>query len=197
MIKAGDLTRGGGAPAARAVAIAVVAALVLVLGACSPSSTAPSARSSVLGVTVFASGARSRLPDVEATTLSGGRVALRDLVGHGLAVVNVWASWCTECRTESPALARLAGQLRGQGVVFVGIDEQDNVDKARAFARSTGMSYPHLVDADGSLLSKFTLLPSYGIPSTLVVDRHGDMAARIVGATNAAQLRSVIDQIGR
>jgi thiol-disulfide isomerase/thioredoxin len=183
---------------AKCVLVAAVSVMVAVCAACS--TLAPAAEthsdSNPLGVTVFPSSARRPLPDLGATTLSGTHRQLRSFVGHGVVVLNVWASWCTECRAESPVLAALAREFGGQGVTFVGVDEQDSASKARSFARSTGMSYTHLVDPDGSLLAKLTALPNFGIPSSLFIDPHGNMAARIVGAASAAQVRALIAQIG-
>jgi thiol-disulfide isomerase/thioredoxin len=175
--------------------IVVLVTALLVMASCAGASRPAASTTSAVGETVFAAGARSPLPVIDAPTLSGKRITLPTKDQTGVTVINVWASWCTECRTESPALAGLARQLRDQGVAFVGIDEQDSVGAARAFARSTGMTYPHILDPDGRVLSRLSELPSYGIPSTLLVDRNGDMAARVVGATTAAQLRRLITKI--
>jgi thiol-disulfide isomerase/thioredoxin len=117
------------------------------------------------------------------------------VLGKATVVVNVWASWCVECRTEARGLTALSHALAGHGVRFVGIDEQDNQTRARAFVKATHASYPHLADPSGTLLAQLRLLPAAGIPSTLVIDRNGLMAGRIVGVAHEAVLRHMIDRI--
>jgi thiol-disulfide isomerase/thioredoxin len=177
------------------VTLSFAIVLCVALVGCSTLGPAPSGSSSAadpIGVWIVPGDERAPLPPITAGTLAGGQLALRTLAGHDVLVVNVWASWCSECRTESPGLAKLARALGGTGVRFVGIDEQDPTGPAQAFARRTGMSYPHLIDRDGTILDKLHLLPRFGIPSTLIVDRNGRMAARIVGPATVPELRAVI-----
>ena len=116
---------------------------------------------------------------------------MTSLRGH-VVVLNAWASYCEPCRTESPALARVAQQTAALDVRFVGIDEQDRAEPARAFAASAGATYPELVDADGALLGSLRLVPPSAVPSTLVLDRSGRVAARVIGAVDAATLDSLV-----
>lgn len=112
------------------------------------------------------------------------------LKGH-VVVVNVWASWCVQCRAESPVLARLSRRLQPQ-VRFVGIDEQDVAAKALAFAAAAGTEYPHLLDPHGTLLARLPMLPGDAIPSTLIIDKQGRAAACVVGDVKQHQLLSAI-----
>lgn len=91
--------------------------------------------------------------------------------------VDVWASWCTACREEAPALARLARRYAG-AVRFVGIDTQDTRGAARAFVRRYRLSFPHLFDPKATLAGK---LGVFGVPTVYLVDRRGRIAATIVG----------------
>ncbi len=86
-----------------------------------------------------------------------------------------------------------AKSYASRGVVFVGIDEADTTSAGRAFAASAGMTYPSFVDPQGAMLSKLKMLPQMGIPSTLVLDTHGRIAARVIGPTTAAELKQVLD----
>lgn len=180
---------------------AVLLMLSLIVGPLAACSSAPSSRSTSPpppdrpGSTYFAAADRAVLPALSGATLTGDRLSLGDLTRSGVVVINVWASWCTECRAESRGLAMLSRQLRSQHVRFIGIDEQDQTARARRFASAEGTRYPSLVDSDGALLSKLTLLPSTGIPSTLVVDGQGRMAGRIVGTARVNALRSLIAQV--
>jgi thiol-disulfide isomerase/thioredoxin len=144
-----------------------------------------------IGVTTYAPGQRPSIPDLSGPTLDGSTLSLSSLKGH-VVVLNAWASWCDPCRNESPALGRLAKQTAGLGVRFVGIDEQDTPDSARKFAASAGTTYPHLIDEDGSMLGSLRLVPPAAIPSTLVLDRSGLVAGRIIGPIDATSLAALI-----
>jgi peroxiredoxin len=181
-----------------ATAILVAGLACLSLGGCatpnSPTTTAAGAGTAIQA-RLFPVAQRHPLPGITGHTSSGRPISLRDLAGRGVLVINVWASWCESCRDESAALAQLSRSLSARSVAFVGIDEQDTTSAARAFATSSGTTYPHLFDPDGKALRKLLLLPSLGIPSTLLVDRHGMMAARVIGSTTAPQLQSLINEV--
>jgi len=144
-----------------------------------------------VGVTTYPVGQRSTLPDIWGPTLDGGQLSLSSLAGH-VVVLNVWASWCGPCRQESPQLARVARSTAARGVRFVGIDEQDQTSAAQAFATQAGATYPHLVDQNGSTLASLRLVPANGIPSTLVIDRDGRVAARVIGPVTASTLSGLL-----
>jgi thiol-disulfide isomerase/thioredoxin len=137
---------------------------------------------------------RRLAPNLRGTTIEGSKFALDDLAGH-VVVVNVWASWCEPCRTESPVLARLERQLAAKKVSFVGIDETDTATSATRFVASTGARYPQLVDSDGALLRQLPLLPQKGIPSTLILDRHHRMAARVIGPVTGAEIQTLVSEL--
>jgi hypothetical protein len=86
----------------------------------------------------------------------------------------------------------MSRQLKGRGVAFVGIDERDDAAAARRFAARAGARYPELFDPASKLLARLPQLPQMGIPSTLVVDRTGRAAARIIGAVHAGELRRAL-----
>jgi thiol-disulfide isomerase/thioredoxin len=159
----------------------------------SPAAASAAEVAGVVGVTTYASGTRQAAPALAGTTLDGTSLSL-SAAGRGKVVVlNIWASWCGPCREESPMLAGAARSFAAKPVQFVGVDEQDRQAPARAFAASTGMSYPHLVDESGGLLRKLKMLPQMGIPSTLVLDRSGRIAARVIGPITLQQVTHVVD----
>ena len=104
--------------------------------------------------------------------LGGGRKALHARIaalhGHPV-VVNVWASWCGPCRTEMPAVQRVALK-RGRDVAFLGVDIKDNRDAARRFLRDIPLSYPSYEDPDGQIYNAYRLA---GAPSTVFYDGAG------------------------
>jgi thiol-disulfide isomerase/thioredoxin len=175
------------ARARRAVAAAVaVGAVAALLGGCSGSSAVTSG-----GDTGFVSGDGSLtvLPveqrgepiALEGELLDGGRLDLSELRGD-VVVLNVWGSWCGPCRKEAPELQEASDRLADDGVKFVGLNTRDKVDPAKAFTQRFGITFPSLLDPDGQLQLAFAdTLPPAAIPSTLVLDREGRVAARIIG----------------
>ena len=107
-------------------------------------------------------------------------------------VVNVWASWCAPCRSEAPALVALSELY--PDVSFVGILTRDNLPSARAFVKRFKILYPTLVD-ETILLSFRNSLIANAIPTTLVIDKNGKVAARISGEITVASLTDLINKV--
>ena len=140
-------------------------------------------------VTFIESKDRKTAPVLTGLTLDGENLQ----VPHGgIVVVNVWASWCAPCRAEAPTLAALANKY--QGVVFVGVLTRDSEVAARAFEKRFQIPYPTLVD-DSVLLGFRDTLSANAIPSTIVIDKKGMVAARISGQITVASLSDLIEKI--
>jgi thiol-disulfide isomerase/thioredoxin len=144
------------------------------------------------GLTRYA-GSRPAAPPLKGTTLDGAQFDLTALRGK-VVVINAWGSWCSPCRAEAPDLIRVARETETGPVRFVGIDTRDNAAAARAFVRSFKVPYPSVVDTDGLVLLAFNkILPVSAVPSTLVLDRDGRIAARVIGRINYSTLRGLVD----
>jgi peroxiredoxin len=138
-------------------------------------------------------GHRRLLPSLQGMTLDGGRLRVADLLGH-VVVLNVWGSWCEPCRDEANDLAKVARETSADGVRFVGVDTSDQVSSARSFVRSHRLPYPSLVDKDTRLLLALKgILPVDAVPSTVVVDSKGNVAARVIGKVDHETLRQIVD----
>ena len=118
-------------------------------------------------------------------------VRLSDLRGQ-VVLVNFWASWCTECRTEQPALNGLWQRYRDAGVVVVGVDFQDASGDAREFVARSGTSYPVVVDRRSETALAYGVR---GIPETYLVDRGGRIVDRVIGPVDEAKLGRRIDTL--
>ncbi len=129
------------------------------------------------------------------TTVAGTSLTTSSYLGKVL-VLNVWGSWCAPCRKEAPDLVAAADKT-AEVAAFVGINTRDlDPAPARAFERAFGISYPSLYDPTGSLLLDLSEdLPPNAIPSTLVIDREGRVAARVVGTTTAATLIGIVTDV--
>jgi thiol-disulfide isomerase/thioredoxin len=126
-------------------------------------------------------------------TLDGGPFDVADHLGD-VVVVNFWASWCPPCIREAPGLQRVWTQYKSRGVQFVGVDVGDNRAAAQAHERRFDVTYPSIEDGAGRILLAFrgTLTPS-SRPSTLILDRDGRVAARVLGRVDATTLRDLVD----
>jgi len=145
--------------------------------------------------TFYQVGDRPVAPAVSGTTLTGQRLSLGSYKGKTV-VLNFWGSWCSPCRAEAPALGTLARQLQPDGVRFVGIDIRDEPDAALAFMQNLNVSYPSLSDPDDEIALEFqSTVPPAAIPTTLIIDRSGRIAARIVGASTYAELKDLVAKV--
>ena len=119
--------------------------------------------------------------DLDAQTLDGQSLSFSDLRGEPV-VVNVWWSGCPPCRVEQPMLNQVAAEL-GTSAHVVGINIKDSSpDNASAYVRKQHVPYPSIYDPSGKALLAFQgKLSPRTIPSTLVLDSQGRIAASISG----------------
>jgi thiol-disulfide isomerase/thioredoxin len=181
---------------ARLRLLAAVLALAVVLGGCA--STVTNSSGFVGGdgsLTQLPPSQRPVAPEISGTTLDGRSWRSADAAG-AVIVYNVWGSWCAPCRAEAPALVAASVRTAGKAV-FVGLNTRD-LDKAapQAFVRAFGVPYVNLYDPDGALLLTFAgQLPASAIPSTLLIDPQGRVAARIIGETTEATLVGLVEDL--
>lgn len=124
---------------------------------------------------------------------SGRQVSSADFLGSVL-VVNFWAGYCAPCRAEAPLLEKLSQKWAGDGAKFLGVNTYDESAQVEAFARNYGVTYPSIIDVkSGATQLAFagTVAPS-ALPTTIVLDRQGRVAARILGQIETA---SILDAI--
>ena len=171
--------------------IAALLILAISISACGNSSQVAS-KSYVAGngtVTFIDSKDRKLGPTFSGLTLDGENF---ELPHGGVVVINVWASWCAPCRAEAPTLAALARKYKG--AVFLGILTRDSEVAARAFQSRFDLPYPTLVD-DSVLLKFRDTLSANAIPSTILIDKKGRVAARISGEITVASLSELIEKL--
>ena len=132
-------------------------------------------------------------PDFRLQGLHGPPVALSDLRGQ-VVVINFWASWCAECRTEQQALNQAWADFRDSGVVVLGVNFQDQRADAEQYLSSAGVTYPTVEDTQSRTALAYGLR---GVPETFVVDRGGRIADRIIGPVDAQRLNTMLTALTR
>ncbi|MFE9901227.1 TlpA family protein disulfide reductase [Streptomyces achromogenes] len=149
------------------------------------------------GIETVAAGKRATAPDLSGKTIDGKTLDVADYKGK-VVVINVWGSWCGPCRNEAKYFAKVSEDYAGKGVQFVGINTRDtSTTPAVNFEKEHGVAYPSLYDPTGKLLLRFekgTLNPQI-VPSTLVIDRHGKVAARALEALDDTGLVDMIKPV--
>ncbi len=150
-----------------------------------------------VGVTVIPAGEHVEMPPIAGTSLDGSPVSVPELAGK-VVVLNSWASWCGPCKEETPTLVTSSKKFADQGVAFVGLDVTDETAAAQDFVAKFGVEYPSIVDSDGKLLATLPGVPPQALPNTLILDRQGKLAVRIIGSvptdTFDSLVQSVIDE---
>lgn len=149
--------------------------------------------SSKPGLAIYPAGKRTAAPKLQGTTLDGDPFTLSQLTGN-IVVLNVWGSWCAPCRAETPDLVRLSRRFADRGVHFVGINTRDNPAAARSFVSKFNVPYPSVGDEDGRLLLNFrNVIPTAVVPSSVVIDGRGKVAARIIGRVTYSTLQGLLE----
>lgn len=123
--------------------------------------------------------------------LSGKPWTLKELKGK-VVMLNFWATWCPPCRKEMPDLEALYKQFGQQGLVILGISD-DDPEKVREFVQKQGTTYPVLLDP-GSKVNE--LLHINGIPKTFVYDREGKIVAQSIDMRTRSQFLAMLGSAG-
>lgn len=179
---------------------AAVALTVFLLSACAAANGDDSARDAgfIAGdgsITTIAPSERVDAPSIDGVLMSGESWSLAQERGR-VVVLNVWASWCAPCRAEAPVLQSLWEEFKKSGVSFVGLNTRDSPATALSFEKSYGITYPSVVDGDGRIQLQFSgIAPPQAIPTTLVIDRDGKVAGRILGRTSESTLRGMLEPL--
>ena len=139
---------------------------------------------------------RKELPAVSGSALGSNKtISTQDFRGK-VVVINVWGSWCPPCRKEAPDLQAASVETKDVAQ-FVGITSKDyDPAPAQAFVRSFKISYPSIYDPTGKVLLAFAgELPPSAIPSTMIIDRQGRLAVRVLSEVSKITLVDMINDV--
>jgi thiol-disulfide isomerase/thioredoxin len=189
----------------RAAMVALAAASVIMLAGCASDPLAEQYREGSGKGFISGDGTVSEFPADErgepiafdGTTVDGGELDSADLAGE-VTVVNFWYAGCAPCRVEAPLLQQVYEQYEGEGATFVGVNVRDQAATAASFEDDFGITYPSIVDVnDGEAQFAFAGdVPPAAVPTTIVLDKQGRVAARILGQlTDASILDTIVGDL--
>jgi cytochrome c biogenesis protein CcmG/thiol:disulfide interchange protein DsbE len=127
-------------------------------------------------------------PEFTLETFGDSRFSLGKLGGQ-IVVLNFWASWCSPCREEAPALQAVWQDVQDEGVVFLGITYRDAQSASQEFIETFGITYENGVDAQGRISREYGVV---AVPETYIIDRDGNVAWVHIGVLDAATLSQQI-----
>lgn len=118
-------------------------------------------------------------PDFTLDTLDGKKVTLSELRGK-IVIINLWATWCPPCRAEMPALENAYEQYKDSEVIILGLNvtNQDSEKDIPPFVKEFGLTFPILLDRDGSVSTLYQLK---ALPTTYFVNREGIIRTVVIG----------------
>jgi peroxiredoxin len=127
---------------------------------------------------------------------SGGTITSASLLGK-VHVLNFWYSACGPCRVEAARLETAYKHYKGT-VPFLGVNTYDQAPQALVFEKTHGVTYPSVIDANQATVqyAYSSFVSADAVPVTLVIDRHGRVAARVTGELEEASiLESLVDRV--
>ncbi len=131
-------------------------------------------------------------PDFEARTIAGNqKVRISDLRGK-VVMLNFWASWCPPCRAELPTVAKLAAEMKGQGLVVYGVNDEEP-DTAKKYLEKQGITLPTLDDGNQKVHRLYRV---YSIPTVFLIDEQGRIVKYMKGDHDEESLRAALKTVG-
>ena len=187
-----------------AVRIAAALAAMLILAACASTGADEQTRSAgqvgypdvARNLTRVPPDQRTELPTISGPALGSNQTISTQNFRGKVVVINVWGSWCPPCRKEAPDLQGASVQTKDIAQ-FVGITSKDyDPAPAEAFVRSFEITYPSIYDPTGKVLLAFAgELPPSAIPSTMIIDRQGRLAVRVLSEVSKITLVDMINDV--
>ena len=176
-------------------------AILLLVGGCVADANDPNAAGGQQGypevsrtVTLIPPAERKPLAEVRGPNLDGAGTLSSKAYPGKVVVINVWGSWCPPCRKEAPELQAASAET-ATVAQFLGVTSRDLQTAApQRFVRENKVTYPSIDDPSGQALLAFAGdLPPSAIPSTMVLDREGRLAVRVLGPVSKTTLVQMIN----
>ena len=130
-------------------------------------------------------------PDFSYVGLDGTTHSLSELRGQGV-ILNFWATWCEPCRAEMPLLDSVYQEFGSEGLVVLGVDVGEDVERVQQFVDELGVGFPVALDPQQAVSRQYRV---FGMPTTFFIDRNGVINYQLVGQVNRNQLNERIAEI--
>lgn len=133
-------------------------------------------------------------PDFNLPATAGDFHQLSDHRGK-VIMINFWTSWCPYCKTEMPAMQRVYLDYQDQDFTILAINAtyEDNQAKAETFIRENQLTFPTLLDIDGTVTRQYQV---HSFPTTFFIDRSGVINEVIIGGPiSEALMRTRIEKL--
>ncbi|MGW9629461.1 TlpA family protein disulfide reductase [Agromyces sp. NPDC055520] len=148
-------------------------------------------------ITVYDAADRGEPIEFAGETVEGEQYDSADDAGK-VQVVNFWYAGCAPCRVEAPILQEVHEAVDADEVSFVGVNVRDQAGTAAPFEQDYGITYPSVLDVEtGEAQLAFAgRVPPAAVPTTIVLDQNGKVAARVLGQLkDASILQTIIDDL--
>lgn len=132
-------------------------------------------------------------PEFNGQLVDGREVSLASLHGK-VVLLNFWATWCLECRTEMPAFEQLHREFSDKGLAVMAINARESTAAIREYAKERGLTFPLILDPSGKINSIYGVV---GLPTTFLIARDGRAVALAIGPREWSQnpARAVIQAL--
>tara|TARA_B100000029_G_scaffold73025_2_gene64920 strand:- start:36031 stop:36540 length:510 start_codon:yes stop_codon:yes gene_type:complete len=131
--------------------------------------------------------------NIEINLFTGEQIKLADLKGK-VIVLNFWASWCPPCRWEMPYFEKAWKEYKDQDIVFIGISQDLDVNDAKEFAESTGVTYHLGLDPENRMSIELDVIE---LPTTVILDKYGKVERRFTKSIGEKLLNRILNQVIR
>lgn len=182
---------------ARLAALIGIVTVAVILSGCSSDPLAEQYRAGSGKGFIAGDGSWTEIPEAKrgapvswSGTIETGQAVSSADYANQVVVLNFWYASCAPCRAEAPDLQKLSQEFDGKGASFLGVNVRDRPANAIAFGDTYGITYPSVMDVDdGAMQLAFSgSIPPNAVPTTLVLDSSGRVAARILGRVSAPSI---------
>lgn len=137
-----------------------------------------------------------KFPEFESSTITGDYIDASIFAEADVTMINIWGTFCGPCIDEMPDLAELYADLP-EGCALVGIVTdvygEDNLDKAVKIVTETGVNYDNIIPDDA--LYQFLAANITGVPTTLYVDKEGNILGGLIGARSKDNYKAILEEL--